>query len=587
MIKTLKYLDKKDWLFVFLSLVFVFGTVYFELEIPGYMAKITTLVQTEGSVMNDVWSAGGMMLLSALGSLICAIIVAFFASNVAASMAHTLRDKVFDKTMSFSMEEMNRFSTSSLITRSTNDITQIQVFIAMGLQAIVKSPIMTFWAINKILDKNWQWTAATGGAVLIILVIVTIVITYAVPRFKKVQVLTDDLNHVTRENLTGLRVIRAYNAEDYQEDKFEKVSSKHANTHLYIGRIMSLIQPTITFVMSSITLAIYTIGAFLINAATGGAKFELFSEMVTFSSYAVQIIMSFMLLIMIFILFPRASVSAARINEVLDTEPVIIDGNINDTNTELNGVVEFRNVSFQYPDASAAILKNINFIANKGETVAFIGSTGSGKSTLINLIPRFHDVTEGEILVDGINVKDYTQEALRNKLGYASQRAILFSGTIRSNINFGENGKPKANDQQMDLAMETAQGKEFVDSNPEKYDASVSQGGMNFSGGQKQRISIARAINRDAEILLFDDSFSALDYKTDKKVREALKKNVSGTTNLIVAQRIGTIKDADKIIVLDKGQIVGMGTHKELMQDCRIYQEIALSQLSEEELKHA
>lgn len=587
MIKTLKYLDKKDWLFVFLSLVFVFGTVYFELEIPGYMAKITTLVQTEGSVMNDVWSAGGMMLLSALGSLICAIIVAFFASNVAASMAHTLRDKVFDKTMSFSMEEMNRFSTSSLITRSTNDITQIQVFIAMGLQAIVKSPIMTFWAINKILDKNWQWTAATGGAVLIILVIVTIVITYAVPRFKKVQVLTDDLNHVTRENLTGLRVIRAYNAEDYQEDKFEKVSSKHANTHLYIGRIMSLIQPTITFVMSSITLAIYTIGAFLINAATGGAKFELFSEMVTFSSYAVQIIMSFMLLIMIFILFPRASVSAARINEVLDTEPVVIDGNINDTNTELNGVVEFRNVSFQYPDASAAILKNINFIANKGETVAFIGSTGSGKSTLINLIPRFHDVTEGEILVDGINVKDYTQEALRNKLGYASQRAILFSGTIRSNINFGENGKPKANDQQMDLAMETAQGKEFVDSNPEKYDASVSQGGMNFSGGQKQRISIARAINRDAEILLFDDSFSALDYKTDKKVREALKKNVSGTTNLIVAQRIGTIKDADKIIVLDKGQIVGMGTHKELMQDCRIYQEIALSQLSEEELKHA
>ncbi len=587
MIKTLKYLDKKDWLFVFLSLVFVFGTVYFELEIPGYMAKITTLVQTEGSVMNDVWSAGGMMLLSALGSLICAIIVAFFASNVAASMAHTLRDKVFDKTMSFSMEEMNRFSTSSLITRSTNDITQIQVFIAMGLQAIVKSPIMTFWAINKILDKNWQWTAATGGAVLIILVIVTIVITYAVPRFKKVQVLTDDLNHVTRENLTGLRVIRAYNAEDYQEDKFEKVSSKHANTHLYIGRIMSLIQPTITFVMSSITLAIYTIGAFLINAATGGAKFELFSEMVTFSSYAVQIIMSFMLLIMIFILFPRASVSAARINEVLDTEPVVIDGNINDTNTELNGVVEFRNVSFQYPDASAAILKNINFIANKGETVAFIGSTGSGKSTLINLIPRFHDVTEGEILVDGINVKDYTQEALRNKLGYASQRAILFSGTIRSNINFGENGKPKANDQQMDLAMETAQGKEFVDSNPEKYDASVSQGGMNFSGGQKQRISIARAINRDAEILLFDDSFSALDYKTNKKVREALKKNVSGTTNLIVAQRIGTIKDADKIIVLDKGQIVGMGTHKELMQDCRIYQEIALSQLSEEELKHA
>lgn len=587
MIKTLKYLDKKDWLFVFLSLVFVFGTVYFELEIPGYMAKITTLVQTEGSVMNDVWSAGGMMLLSALGSLICAIIVAFFASNVAASMAHTLRDKVFDKTMSFSMEEMNRFSTSSLITRSTNDITQIQVFIAMGLQAIVKSPIMTFWAINKILDKNWQWTAATGGAVLIILVIVTIVITYAVPRFKKVQVLTDDLNHVTRENLTGLRVIRAYNAEDYQEDKFEKVSSKHANTHLYIGRIMSLIQPTITFVMSSITLAIYTIGAFLINAATGLEKFELFSEMVTFSSYAVQIIMSFMLLIMIFILFPRASVSAARINEVLDTEPVIIDGNINDTNTELNGVVEFRNVSFQYPDASAAILKNINFIANKGETVAFIGSTGSGKSTLINLIPRFHDVTEGEILVDGINVKDYTQEALRNKLGYASQRAILFSGTIRSNINFGENGKPKANDQQMDLAMETAQGKEFVDSNPEKYDASVSQGGMNFSGGQKQRISIARAINRDAEILLFDDSFSALDYKTDKKVREALKKNVSGTTNLIVAQRIGTIKDADKIIVLDKGQIVGMGTHKELMQDCRIYQEIALSQLSEEELKHA
>ena len=485
MIKTLKYLDKKDWLFVFLSLVFVFGTVYFELEIPGYMAKITTLVQTEGSVMNDVWSAGGMMLLSALGSLICAIIVAFFASNVAASMAHTLRDKVFDKTMSFSMEEMNRFSTSSLITRSTNDITQIQVFIAMGLQAIVKSPIMTFWAINKILDKNWQWTAATGGAVLTILVIVTIVITYAVPRFKKVQVLTDDLNHVTRENLTGLRVIRAYNAEDYQEDKFEKVSSKHANTHLYIGRIMSLIQPTITFVMSSITLAIYTIGAFLINAATGGAKFELFSEMVTFSSYAVQIIMSFMLLIMIFILFPRASVSAARINEVLDTEPVIIDGNINDTNTELNGVVEFRNVSFQYPDASAAILKNINFIANKGETVAFIGSTGSGKSTLINLIPRFHDVTEGEILVDGINVKDYTQEALRNKLGYASQRAILFSGTIRSNINFGENGKPKANDQQMDLAMETAQGKEFVDSNPEKYDASVSQGGMNFSGGAK------------------------------------------------------------------------------------------------------
>lgn len=585
MVKILKHLEKKDSLLILGCLVFIVMQVWLDLKLPDYMYEITMLVQTEGSQMSDILLQGSYMLLCAVGSMGAAIIVGYFAAKVAAGFSVRLRAKVFEKTMSFSMEEINGFSTASLITRSTNDITQIQLLIAMGLQAIVKAPILAVWAIAKIMGKSWQWTAATGLAVAFLILLLSIVIFIAMPKFKIIQGLTDNLNRVTRENLTGIRVVRAYNADGYQEAKFEKANEDLTKTNLFTTRLMALMQPSMGLIMSGISLSIYWIGAYLIYNAAAVDRLSLFSDMVVFSSYAMQVIMAFMLLSIVFFMLPRASVSAKRINEVLDTEAKILDGNLTAGKEGLAGEVEFKNVSFKYPDAADYILQNISFKANPGETVAFIGSTGSGKSTLVNLIPRFYDASDGEVLVDGINVKEYSQEALHNKLGYVSQRAVLFSGTVLSNIAYGDNGEDIPDEEMVKKAIEIAQGQEFVEKMEGQYEASVSQGGTNFSGGQKQRLSIARAIARRPEIYLFDDSFSALDYKTDRVLRNALKKEIQNATMLIVAQRIGTIKDADRIIVLDQGKVAGSGTHEELMQTCSVYQEIAYSQLTKEELE--
>ncbi|GIN64253.1 multidrug ABC transporter ATP-binding protein [Robertmurraya siralis] len=585
MVKILKHLEKKDSLLILGCLVFIVMQVWLDLKLPDYMYEITMLVQTEGSQMSDILLQGSYMLLCAVGSMGAAIIVGYFAAKVAAGFSVRLRAKVFEKTMSFSMEEINGFSTASLITRSTNDITQIQLLIAMGLQAIVKAPILAVWAIAKIMGKSWQWTAATGLAVAFLILLLSIVIFIAMPKFKIIQGLTDNLNRVTRENLTGIRVVRAYNAEGYQEAKFEKANEDLTKTNLFTTRLMALMQPSMGLIMSGISLSIYWIGAYLIYNAAAVDRLSLFSDMVVFSSYAMQVIMAFMLLSIVFFMLPRASVSAKRINEVLDTEAKILDGNLTAGKEGLAGEVEFKNVSFKYPDAADYILQNISFKAHPGETVAFIGSTGSGKSTLVNLIPRFYDASDGEVLVDGINVKEYSQEALHNKLGYVSQRAVLFSGTVLSNIAYGDNGEDIPDEEMVKKAIEIAQGQEFVEKMEGQYEASVSQGGTNFSGGQKQRLSIARAIARRPEIYLFDDSFSALDYKTDRVLRNALKKEIQNATMLIVAQRIGTIKDADRIIVLDQGKVAGSGTHEELMQTCSVYQEIAYSQLTKEELE--
>ncbi|MEK4145692.1 ABC transporter ATP-binding protein [Robertmurraya sp. FSL W8-0741] len=585
MVKILKHLEKKDSLLILGCLVFIVMQVWLDLKLPDYMYEITMLVQTEGSQMSDILLQGSYMLLCAVGSMGAAIIVGYFAAKVAAGFSVRLRAKVFEKTMSFSMEEINGFSTASLITRSTNDITQIQLLIAMGLQAIVKAPILAVWAIAKIMGKSWQWTAATGLAVAFLILLLSIVIFIAMPKFKIIQGLTDNLNRVTRENLTGIRVVRAYNAEGYQEAKFEKANEDLTKTNLFTTRLMALMQPSMGLIMSGISLSIYWIGAYLIYNAAAVDRLSLFSDMVVFSSYAMQVIMAFMLLSIVFFMLPRASVSAKRINEVLDTEAKILDGNLTAGKEGLAGEVEFKNVSFKYPDAADYILQNISFKAHPGETVAFIGSTGSGKSTLVNLIPRFYDASDGEVLIDGINVKEYSQEALHNKLGYVSQRAVLFSGTVLSNIAYGDNGEDIPDEEMVKKAIEIAQGQEFVEKMEGQYEASVSQGGTNFSGGQKQRLSIARAIARRPEIYLFDDSFSALDYKTDRVLRNALKKEIQNATMLIVAQRIGTIKDADRIIVLDQGKVAGSGTHEELMQTCSVYQEIAYSQLTKEELE--
>ena len=526
------------------------------------------------------------MLLCALGSLVSAFIVGFFAAQVAAGFSKRLRSKMFSKVGNFSMEEINGFSTASLITRSTNDITQIQMFVAMGLQVMIKAPVMAVWAVCKILGKSWKWTAATAGAVVFLMIIIGTLIIFAFPKFKKIQTLTDNLNRVTRENLTGIRVVRAYNAEEYQEEKFSKANDELTDNNLFAFRFMALMMPSMSMVMSGISLVIYWIGAFLLNKAQGMDKMTVFSDMVVFSSYAVQVIMSFVMLAMIFIMLPRAAVSAKRINEVLDTKPNIISGEVKEVPNE--GRVEFRNVSFRYPDAAKNVIENISFTADKGETVAFIGSTGSGKSTLINLVPRFYDATEGEVLVDGVNVKDYDLEHLNNKLGYVSQRAVMFSGTVASNVSYGNStGNPEYSLDEVKKALDIAQGTEFVEKMQGQYDAPIAQGGSNVSGGQKQRLSIARAIYRKPEILIFDDSFSALDYKTDKTLRSALKKETKDVTTLIVAQRIGTIRDADRIIVLDEGKMAGMGTHDELMKNCSVYRQIALSQLSKEELENA
>lgn len=584
MFRLLKRLKAAEWLQALVSLVFIVTQVWLDLKLPDYMSEITMLTQTPGSAMSDIWLAGGKMLLCALGSVFSAVIVGFFASRIAASFSQRLRSQLFSKVDSFSMEEINRFSTDSLITRSTNDITQVQMLITMGLQMIIKAPIMVIWAVTKIAGKGLEWSLATGVTVLIMIAVISMMMALVLPKFRKMQTLTDNLTRVTRENLTGLRVVRAYNAESYQENKFEVANSELTATQLFTNRGMAVMMPLISTLMSGLTLAIYWIGATLINNAGMMDRLTLFSNMVVFSAYAMQVIMSFMMLVMIFVLWPRASVSAKRINEVLETQPSILDGTRTEGESDKVGEIEFRNVSFRYPGAADDVLCDINFTAKHGETVAFIGSTGSGKSTLINLIPRFYDATAGEVLVDGVNVRQYTLDALHNKIGYVPQKAVTFRGTVASNIAFGDNGKSTATEGEIATAMRIAQGADFVEQMEGQYNADVAQAGANLSGGQKQRLAIARAIGRKPEIYIFDDSFSALDYKTDRALRTALRRETAGVTNLIVAQRIGTILDADQIFVLNDGMIVGHGTHKQLLQTCDVYKEIAMSQLSEEEL---
>lgn len=586
MFKLFKNLTKKDVITILISVVLIVFQVWLDLKLPDYMSEITRLVQTEGSTINDILVQGGYMLACAGGSLIAMIIVGYLTSSVSANFSRTLGKKVFEKVQGFSMEEIKLFSTSSLITRTTNDITNVQMLISMGTQLIIKAPITAVWAVFKILNKSWTWSMLTGLAVLILLVTIAVLVLTVLPKFKIVQKLIDNINALTRENLTGIRVVRAFNAEKYQEDKFEVGNHKLTSTQLFNQRMMSIMSPIMYLIMNLLTLGIYFLGASLISDAGMASKLTLFSDMVVFSSYAMQVIMSFLMLAMIFIMYPRASVSADRINEVLETETKIKDGKFSGK-TKKEGEVEFKNVSFMYPDSQEYVLKDISFTAKKGEVVAFIGSTGSGKSTLINLVPRFYDATRGEVLVDGVNVKDYKLETLHNKLGYVPQRAVMFGGSVNYNVAYGENGKGKKSEKKIQEAVHVAQAEDFVLKMPETYDSYIASGGTNVSGGQKQRLAIARAIARDPEIYIFDDSFSALDYKTDFVLRSELKKYTKNATSLIVAQRIGTIINADKIIVLDRGECVGMGTHQELMKTCKVYQEIAYSQLSKEELENA
>lgn len=584
MIKILKNLPKRNWFMMLFAIGFIVLQVWLDLTIPDYMADITALVQTDGSKMADIIAAGGKMLLCAFGSLAATVVVAIIASRVASDFSAVLRAKLFNKVQGFSMEEIGRFSTASLITRSTNDVTQVQMFVTMGFQVLIKAPILAIWAVCKISAKSWQWTFSTGVAVAVLLIIVGLCVSIALPKFKKLQELTDDINRVTRENISGINVVRAYNAEKYQEDKFDKANNNLTRTQLFTSRTMSFMMPGIQLIMSGLPLAIYWIGAYLINKADMMSKITLFSDMVTFSSYAMQIVMAFMMMVMVFIILPRASVAAKRINEVLDTEATIEDGDKDIKDSGVRGEIEFKNVNFRYPDAEDYVLSGINFSVKKGETLAIIGATGCGKSTIINLIPRFYDVTEGEVLVDGVNVKDYKQKELRNKIGYVSQKATLFGGTVKSNIAYGDNGKDGFMESDIVDSVYVAQAAEFVEKMDEGYDSYVAQGGGNLSGGQKQRLSIARAVCRHPEIFIFDDSFSALDYRTDRALRSALKKECADATKIIVAQRIGTIRDADKIIVLENGTIAGMGKHDELMENCEVYRQIAYSQLSKEEL---
>ena len=580
MIKLFRYLRKKDWLFVCISLCFIVFQVWLDLRLPDYMAEITRLIQTPDSALSSVVWAGMKMLACALLSMAAMFVVGYFVAQVAAGLSKRLREAVYDKVISFSMEEMGKFSTASLITRSTNDISQVQMVIAIGLQASVRAPIMAVWAITKIINKNLMWSAATGVAVAFLLVLIAVIFVLVVPGFQKMQTLTDNINRVARENLSGVRVVRAYNAEKYQEDKFEEANEELTSVNLFNQKIMALMSPVMTLISSGLTLSIYWIGVYLIDKAALQDKITLFSDMIVFSSYAMQVIMSFMMLTFTFIILPRAIVSSKRINEVLDTKNRIMDGE-GCENTSETGTVEFRNVSFHYPDAADDIISDINFKANKGEMVAFIGATGSGKTTLINLIPRFYDVTGGEVLVDGVNVKKYKLSELRKKIGYAPQKALLFSGTIEENVCYGAD---TPDSERLNEALEISQAKEFVEKLTDNVKSKISQGAVNVSGGQKQRLSIARSLYNKPEILIFDDSFSALDYRTDKILRKELRERSKGSTSLIVAQRIGTIMEADLIIVLEEGQIVGQGKHKELLKSCPIYKEIAMSQLSEEEL---
>lgn len=584
MLKLLKKLNKKEIIFILISICFITLQVYLDLKIPDYMTEITTYVQTEGTQIKDILNPGSKMLLCALGSLASSVLVGYLASYIAASFSKKLRRDVYTKISSFGAEEIKNFSTSSLITRTTNDITQVATLISMGLQVIIKAPIMATWAITKIAGKSIQWSFATSVAVVILLVMIAVIVLVALPKFKKIQWLTDNLNRITRENLTGIRVVRAYNAESYQENKFEQANEELTSTHLFTGKIMALMSPVMNIIMQGLNLSIYFIGAYLINEANMLDRITIFSDMVVFSSYAMQVVMSFMMLTIIFIIYPRSSVAAKRVLEVLETKNSMSDGTKEEGKEK--GTVEFKNVSFKYPDAEEYMLQNITFKANKGETVAFIGRTGSGKSTIINLIPRFYDATEGEVLVDGINVKEYKLEKLYDKLGYISQKAIMFKGTILDNVGLGTKNGKKVKKSDLIEAIEVAQGKEFVEKMPDQYNAMLAEAGTNISGGQKQRLSIARAIAKNPEIYIFDDSFSALDYKTDYLLRKELRNKTKEATVLIVAQRIGTIKNADKIFVIEDGKIIGNGTHKELIKNCKAYKEIALSQLSKEEVEN-
>ena len=590
MLKVLKTLKWREWLYAAVAVGFIVLQVWLDLKMPDYMSQITQLaVMSDAANMPEIWKNGGLMLACALGSAVSSVAVGFFAARIAASVSFRLRSRVFDKVEGFSMEEINKFSTASLITRTTNDIMQVQMLISMGLQVVIKAPILAVWAVCKILTRNWQWSVVTAAAVVIMAVMMLFILIVVFPKFRRVQKLTDNLNSVTRENLTGVRVVRAYNAEKYQEKKFEDANLELTKTQLFTSRAMAVLAPVMTMIMSGLTLAIYWIGAYLIDALpTAAERSELFGQMAAFSGYAMQVVVAFMMLAMIFIIMPRAMVSVKRIGEVLDTESTIKDGTLTASpEGSPVGTVEFRNVSFKYPDAGEYVLRDISFKAEKGQTVAFIGSTGSGKSTAINLVPRFYDATEGEVLVDGVNVKDYTLRALHDKIGYVPQRAVMFSGTVESNVAYGEKDGTEYTLDDVKEAVRVAQGTDFIEKKDDTYRAHVAQGGTNFSGGQKQRLAIARAVCRRPEIYIFDDSFSALDYKTDRQLRTALKEETGEATSLIVAQRIGTIRDADLIIVLDEGKVVGKGTHDELMQSCEVYREIAYSQLSAEELENS
>ena len=585
MLKLFKNFSKKDILIILTCIVIVFFQVWIELRLPEYMSEITKLIQTDGSKMGDILYQGMFMLLCALGSMVSAVIVGYFASKLSASFSLALREKIFKKVNKLGIAEIKEFKTSSLITRTTNDVTQIEMLIAMGLQALIRAPIMAVWAVSKIINKSMTLSAIVGAGVLILLINITIIMTIVVPRFKKIQKYTDDINGLTRENLMGIRVVRAFNAEEFQAKRFDKVNSDLTNTHLTITKTFALMSPIMNLVMHFLTLGIYFIGSSLIVSASMVGKIELFSNMVVFTSYGMQVIFSFLMLTMIFMILPRAQVSAKRINEVLESKISITD--LKDTKPVEEGTVEFKDVSFKYPDADEYLLKNISFSVKKGETVAFIGSTGSGKSTLINLVPRFYDATDGEVLVDGVNVKDLKQETLHNIIGYIPQKAFMFTGTVKSNITFGKKNNKKPTDEDIKNAIRVSQAKEFVDKLEDGINSHIARGGTNVSGGQKQRLGVARAIARNPEIYIFDDTFSALDYKTDLALRQELKKYTKDATSLIVAQRIGTIMNADKIIVLDKGECVGIGTHKELLKSCEVYKEIAYSQLSKEELENA
>lgn len=585
MLKLFRNLTKRDICLFLVAVVFIVLGVNLELTMPDYMSKITMLVQTEGSKMSEILLNGGYMLACAFGSMLISILVGYLIARVTSDFSLNTRNKLFNKVLSMGMQDVKAFNTSSLITRTTNDITQLEMVLGMGMQLLIKAPVTAVIAVTKILNKNWQWSLATGIAVVVLLTTIGILTVIVMPKFKIVQKLIDKLNGVTRENLTGIRVVRAFNAEEYQEGKFNDVNNRLTNQQLFNQRTFSIMQPMMYLVMHVLSMSIYFMGAFLIAESAMADKLTIFSEMVVFSSYAMQVIMSFLMIAMIITIMPRANVSANRINDVLDTVDSILDGNVKKGNEE--GTVEFKHVYFKYPNAEEYVLEDISFKANKGDVVAFIGSTGSGKSTLINLVPRFYDVTSGEVLVDGVNVKDYDQNSLHNILGYVPQKAVMFNGSVKYNVSYGENGKGKKNNKLIEEAIKVAQAEDFVTKMDEGYDSHIAQGGTNVSGGQKQRLAIARAIARKPEIYIFDDSFSALDYKTDSVLRKELKKYTKDATSLIVAQRIGTILYADKIIVLDEGKCVGMGTHKELLKNCEVYREIALSQLSKEELENA